>query len=67
MSSIYAGQDVYKRQGEGGGVLLNQDPHQLDLLQWIFGMPVKIHAFCHEGKWHDIEVEDLSLIHILYP
>ncbi len=44
--------------GEGGGVLLNQDPHQLDLLQWMFGMPVKIHAFCHEGKWHDIEVED---------
>ena len=44
--------------GEGGGVLLNQDPHQLDLLQWMFGMPVKIHAFCHEGKYHDIEVED---------
>lgn len=44
--------------GEGGGVLLNQDPHQLDLLQWLFGMPVKIHAFCHEAKWHDIEVED---------
>jgi len=44
--------------GEGGGVLLNQDPHQLDLLQWMFGMPVKIHAFCHEAKWHDIEVED---------
>lgn len=44
--------------GEGGGVLLNQDPHQLDLLQWLFGMPVKIRAFCHEAKWHDIEVED---------
>lgn len=44
--------------GEGGGVLLNQDPHQLDLLQWLFGMPVKMHAFCHEAKWHDIEVED---------
>lgn len=44
--------------GEGGGVLLNQDPHQLDLLQWLFGMPNKIRAFCHEAKWHDIEVED---------
>ena len=44
--------------GEGGGVLLNQDPHQLDLLQWMFGLPVKIHAFCHEAKYHDIEVED---------
>ena len=44
--------------GEGGGVLLNQCPHQLDLLQWICGMPVRVQAFCHEGKWHDIEVED---------
>ncbi len=44
--------------GEGGGVLLNQCPHNLDLLQWICGMPKKVTAFCHEGKWHDIEVED---------
>ncbi len=44
--------------GEGGGVLLNQSPHQLDLLQWICGMPKRVRAFCHEGKWHDIEVED---------
>ena len=44
--------------GEGGGVLLNQCRHQLDLLQWLCGMPVKVRAFCHEGKWHDIEVED---------
>ncbi|WP_270494406.1 Gfo/Idh/MocA family protein [Eisenbergiella porci] len=44
--------------GEGGGVLLNQCPHNLDLLQWICGLPVKVRAFCHNGKWHDIEVED---------
>lgn len=44
--------------GEGGGVLLNQCPHQLDLLQWLCGMPTKVRAFCHVGKWHDIEVED---------
>ncbi|MDO5435469.1 MAG: Gfo/Idh/MocA family oxidoreductase [Clostridia bacterium] len=44
--------------GEGGGVLLNQCPHQLDLLQWLCGLPVRVQAFCHEGKWHDIEVED---------
>lgn len=44
--------------GEGGGVLLNQCPHNLDLLQWICGLPVKVQAFCHVGKWHDIEVED---------
>jgi len=44
--------------GEGGGVLLNQCPHQLDLFQWLFGLPTKVRAFCHEGKWHNIEVED---------
>ncbi len=46
-------------RGEGGGVLMNQCPHQLDLLQWVVGMmPKRIRAFCHFGKWHDIEVED---------
>lgn len=44
--------------GEGGGVLLNQCPHQLDLLQWICGMPKKVSTKMHFGKWHDIEVED---------
>ena len=44
--------------GEGGGGLLNQCPHNLDLWQWIFGMPTKIRAFCSFGKYHDIEVED---------
>lgn len=44
--------------GEGGGVLLNQCPHQLDLWQWICGIPVKIRSYLHFGKWHDIEVED---------
>lgn len=45
--------------GEGGGVLLNQDPHQLDLWQWTTGlMPVRIRAFCQFGKYRNIEVED---------
>ena len=44
--------------GEGGGVLLNQCPHQLDLFQWICGLPVKVDAHLSYGKWHDIEVED---------
>ena len=52
--------------GEGGGVILNQCPHQLDLWQWICGMPVKIRAFCHVGKWHDIEVEDDVTIYAEY-
>ena len=33
--------------GEGGGVLLNQCPHQLDLLQWLCGLPTTVRAFCH--------------------
>lgn len=44
--------------GEGGGVLLNQCPHNLDLWQWICGMPVKVSSHMYFGKWHDIEVED---------
>ena len=44
--------------GEGGGVLLNQCPHNLDLWQWICGMPKTVTAHLYYGKWHDIEVED---------
>lgn len=44
--------------GEGGGVLLNQCPHQLDLWQWLFGMPSSVRGFCEYGRFHDIEVED---------
>lgn len=52
--------------GEGGGVLLNQAPHNLDLWQWIFGMPDEIYATCDVGKWHDIEVEDDAVINGYY-
>jgi predicted dehydrogenase len=45
-------------RGEGGGVLTNQCPHQLDLMQWLFGMPSRVTAHVHYGKYHDIEVED---------
>jgi predicted dehydrogenase len=45
-------------QGEGGGALLNQCPHQLDLLQWLVGMPVWVRGFCQFGRYHNIEVED---------
>lgn len=46
-------------EGEGGGVLINQCPHQIDLVQWIVGeMPVAVRGFCGYGRWHDIEVED---------
>lgn len=53
--------------GEGGGVLLNQCPHQLDLLQWLCGMPSKVQAHLHYGKWHDIEVEDDVTAYLEFP
>ncbi len=52
--------------GEGGGVLINQAPHQLDLLQWICGMPVAVWADCTVGKYHCIEVEDDATIFAKY-
>lgn len=45
-------------EGEGGGVLLNQCPHNLDLYQWFVGMPQRVTGFASIGKYHDIEVED---------
>ena len=53
--------------GEGGGVLVNQAPHQLDLWQWICGMPEQITAFCTEAKYHNIEVEDDATIVARFP
>jgi predicted dehydrogenase len=52
--------------GEGGGVLLNQDPHQLDLWQWTCGMPKRVMAFMSFGKYHDIEVEDDVTAYVEY-
>ena len=53
--------------GEGGGVLINQAPHQLDLWQWICGMPEAIRAECAVGKYHQIEVEDSAIIFARFP
>ena len=52
--------------GEGGGVLMNQCPHQLDLWQWICGMPVRVRANLHFGHFHDIEVEDDVTAYVEY-
>lgn len=53
--------------GEGGGVLLNQAPHNLDLWQWICGMPQSLWASCSVAKYHHIEVEDDAVITARYP
>jgi len=53
--------------GEGGGVMLNQSPHQLDLWQWTTGlMPKRVRAFSGFGKYHDIEVEDDVTAYVEY-
>ena len=54
-------------RGEGGGVLINQCPHNLDLMQWLFGMPSKVRGFCGLGKWHNIETEDAVTAYLEYP
>jgi len=53
-------------QGEGGGILVSQCPHNLDLWQWFFGMPKKISAFCRLGRYHNIEVEDEVTAYLEY-
>lgn len=45
-------------KGEGGGVLINQAAHSMDMWQWLFGMPLQIDAKCGFGRYHPIEVED---------
>ena len=75
ITNWYRSQDYYDSgdwratwKGEGGGVLFNQCPHQIDLLQWIVGMmPSKVHAHVHFGKWHDIEVEDDVTAYMEFP
>ena len=53
-------------RGEGGGVLLNQAPHNLDAWQWLFGMPARVRAFCGFGRFHPIEVEDQVTAYLEY-
>jgi len=54
-------------KGEGGGVLLNQCLHQLDMLQWLCGMPRRVRSFCQIGRYHNIEVEDNVSIYLEWP
>lgn len=54
-------------KGEGGGVLLNQCLHNLDVLCWLFGPPSKVRGFCQFGQWHHIEVEDQVTAWMEYP
>lgn len=53
--------------GEGGGVLVNQSPHNLDIIQWIFGLPQRVTAIASFGKYYNIEVEDEVTAVLEYP
>lgn len=53
-------------EGEGGGVLLNQCPHNIDLFQWFVGMPSRVTGFASIGKYHNIEVEDEVTAYLEY-
>ena len=54
-------------KGEGGGVLLNQCLHNLDVLQWLLGMPSRVRGFCQLGRFHQIEVEDNVTAYLEFP
>ncbi len=54
-------------RGEGGGVLLNQCLHNLDVLSWILGMPTQVRGFAQLGRWHNIEVEDQVTAYLEWP
>lgn len=53
--------------GEGGGLLTTLCLHQLDVLQWLCGLPTSLRAFGAFGKHHEIEVEDEVTAHLQFP
>ncbi len=52
--------------GEGGGILVNQAPHPLDLWIWLCGMPRSIYALCAEGAHRKINVENDVMVMARY-
>lgn len=54
-------------EGEGGGALINQGAHILDIWQWLFGMPESVYADIPFGKYNDFRVDDEATIFMKYP
>ncbi|MCQ2412703.1 MAG: Gfo/Idh/MocA family oxidoreductase [Sphaerochaetaceae bacterium] len=52
---------------EGGGILVNQAPHQLDLIQWLFGLPTMVHSFIKYGSHRDVLVDDDVTAYFEFP
>ena len=54
-------------KGEGGGALLNQCPHNLDMVTGLLGQPARVRGFCQLGRYHNIEVEDNVTAYLEWP
>lgn len=55
-----------KWDSEGGGVLVNQSPHQLDLLQWFMGEIREVSGYWANLNHPSIEVEDTAVANIRF-
>ena len=71
-SAMIRSQDYYDRldwrgkwQAEGGGALLNQGIHAIDLMQWVGGLPTSVKGIV-STRGHDIEVEDFATAAMTY-
>lgn len=52
--------------GECGGLMINQNPHYLDIWNWLFGLPDKIYASLEFGRYNDFAVDDAADIQFFY-
>jgi len=73
-ASVYRTQAYYNSAtwrgtyvGEGGGLLLNQVSHHIDMLVWLLGLPKAIQANCYSAVERNIEVENEVSITMEYP
>jgi predicted dehydrogenase len=62
-STDYYAMDAWRGtlEGEGGGVLVNQAIHQLDLLCWFLGEAIEVDGWIANVNHPEIEVEDTAV------
>ena len=63
----YYARDIWRQtwRHAGGGVLMNQTSHDLDLICWLIGQPVQVSAMIG-NQFHQIEVEDVVCANVLF-
>ena len=52
--------------GECGGMMVNQNPHYMDMWNWFFGLPDKVYASIEFGRYNDFLVDDAVDIQFFY-